>query len=237
MKDSSRIELETLRILSSAPDQPIGSSALVERLAASGMEATEPTVGRALRRLDRSGFTLRVSNRGRVLTQRGQTYVRTLLHQDERNRLEDRVLELMRPQTVSGLLDLLIVRRALEREAARLAAEQASEVEIAALEAETDVAEDPRPGAFHEAVAAASGNQVLIAMLSLISNEQIHTRLRAILEEAGHGRSDRTFSRALLEAIRAHDPDLADAVMTEHFESMLAAISRQAGYSSSFNAE
>jgi GntR family L-lactate dehydrogenase operon transcriptional regulator len=196
-------------------------------LASNGLDASEPSVGRALRRLDRSGFTERVSNRGRVLTPRGISYAHALLAQDERSKLEDRVLEVMRPRTVSALVDLLVVRRALEREAARLAAESASPAQVADLESQVAAPGDPIPGAFHESIARATGNQVLIAILSLISNEQVHTRMRAILEEAGHGRSDRSFSIRMLEAIKRRDPERAEGVMDEHFESMLAALDQQ----------
>ena len=57
-----------LRELGDAPFVPLGSWKMCTALEAAGIETSEATVGRLLRRLDMLGFTRSVANKGRILT-------------------------------------------------------------------------------------------------------------------------------------------------------------------------
>lgn len=226
VEEPTNVELATLRLLASLPEGPVGSSALAGHLAEGGLVVSEPTIGRALNRLDRNGLTVRVSNRGRILTRRGHHRVRRLLSEEARNRARTRLLEVLNPQTAKGLRDVLVVRRALECEAARLAAANATRQDLKLLERAMDPSTNPRPGAFHQALTHASHNDALIAMLDIISNEQLHRRLRAIIDEVGQGSSERAFSLRIVDAIASRNAEAAASVMSRHFASMLSAVAR-----------
>ncbi|HTU73723.1 MAG TPA: FCD domain-containing protein [Trebonia sp.] len=139
-----------------------------------------------------------------------------------------------------GALDALEVRNMLERDAARLAAQRRDEADLAAIEAalrcRAQVRQVPRPAAgpdreaasrafvdadaaFHQAVAAATHNRVLIELYSSLGDP-----LRAPVAEVlrvsddGHDQSH----QALARAIRDGDPAAAELAATELLAMSLA---------------
>ncbi len=141
-------------------------------------------------------------------------------------------VRVLSPAEVSEVYE---VRAALEAEAARLAAQRASEgelEELARLEAalhripKTDLAEQTRADTrFHAALVAASGNREL---------ERLFHQLDAKLALARRYSSDENQSpktlaehRAILEAILAGDPDRAAAAARAHIERFKALVARR----------
>ena len=121
-------------------------------------------------------------------------------------------------------LELVQVRRILEPAATRFAAnlitdEQLTELDELLHRMSTAGSQDELveyDEAFHHIVAAASGNATLASMLNGVSSRTTRGRVwRGVLEA---GATDRTISEhaAILAALRAHDPQLADAAALLH---------------------
>jgi len=118
------------------------------------------------------------------------------------------------------------VRRVLEVSAAGLAAERASAdhtaaiaEEVASLFASID---DPQAFLlhdirFHQAVAAASGNPILGALVEMVSALYYERRREtATLATDRNLRDAADLHRSIYQAIRTHDADRARAIMNEH---------------------
>ena len=140
--------------------------------------------------------------------------------------LDGRQLQLLASLHHVGMPEIYEARRALEVEAAKLAAERATGEQLAAIDAEVvalrssfdDVeAFVAHDAAFHRAVAEASGNAILAAMLGMLQSlvwETMHRRARP-------GRAWREaadFHRRIYEAIRDHDAARARREMERHLE-------------------
>jgi GntR family L-lactate dehydrogenase operon transcriptional regulator len=209
---------------------PAGSGTLMDALHDRGFTLSEPTVGRFLRRLDRLGYTERVSNLGRTLTDVGRARLAELCAADARGQRAQELMRSLRATTPEEVLDVLVARRALEREIGRLAAVHASEQDVAELEAaiasqrqhlahrgiaiEDDIH-------FHRLLAAAARNRLLAAALELIrGDEAIALAIDRILKKTsrryvvGHER--------ILDAVRRHAPDEAEAAMLDHVDAIIA---------------
>lgn len=213
-----------------AHEGPLGSGTLMEQLDRLGVQVSEPTVGRFLRTLDRKGLTARVSNKGRGLTERGRDRLRELCDAESQLHYERELVRTIRSTTIDELVDVLIARRALEGEAARLAAERATPEDLAALEAtireqrELLATRGVATGAdvtFHALIARASRNRVLAAAVDLIRRDkQMTLLLDALLRRTthkwvvGHER--------ILAAIARRAPDDAQRAMVDHINTVIA---------------
>lgn len=215
-------------------DGPMGSPTLMEALHRVEVTVSEPTVGRFLRRLDRDGNTERVSNLGRALTQKGRDSLAVLCAFDRQAHREQELLRAIRVTTPDDVLDVLVARRALEREIGRLAAFHATDEQIAALQNAIDhqrqnlrrtgmaVQDDIR---FHALLAESARNRILAAALNVIrSDSEITMAIDAILKRTsgryvvGHER--------ILDAVRRHSPDDAEAAIVEHINRIIEDVRR-----------
>jgi GntR family transcriptional regulator, transcriptional repressor for pyruvate dehydrogenase complex len=70
---------------------------------------------------------------------------------------------------------------------------------------------------FHRAVAAASGNQILVALMNMVS-AVMYERRRATVERATDLKESVEFHRKIYRLIRARNPEEARAAMSEHLE-------------------
>lgn len=153
----------------------------------------------------------RLANEGLVLHQRGRGY---------------RVAE----WTPESLENLLVVRRALETEAARLAAERADADDLDRLQAMVDhmaalVRDGRRADAyltdveFHMAVAEVSQCKGLIDALRRSHLLEVVQRRLQIYEPLGDFANMSALHQKLVDAIASGDPDRAGAVMHKHLTS------------------
>jgi GntR family transcriptional regulator, transcriptional repressor for pyruvate dehydrogenase complex len=129
-----------------------------------------------------------------------------------------------------ALLDLLEVRRALEVHIASLAARRAGKGDIGDMEMSIDAmrAGGDQPQAFHAAdvrfhenLAAASGNRLLVFLIEALAEPLAESRLQSF---AGHQSRGGTVEdiiqshEAILDAVRARNPKAAAAAMREHLQ-------------------
>lgn len=130
----------------------------------------------------------------------------------------------------AGLEELFELRMLLEPPAARWAAERITPAAVVALTSEVaTVRREARSSAgddyhayrllslhdlrFHEAIAEASGRDLLLQMLRRLHP---HTQLYRLFYQHGHERHTFAEHGAITRALRAGDPDAAEAAMATH---------------------
>ncbi len=125
-------ELFVLRLLGET-EGPVGAGTVREHLASKGFSASEATVGRLLRDLDRRGLTSRVGFQGRVLTDLGSRRLAELSEAKKQEASTETLLERISATGDAADFDLLVAREALESRIARLAAGRVSDKNADAL--------------------------------------------------------------------------------------------------------
>jgi len=124
------------------------------------------------------------------------------------------------------LIELLEVRKMIEPSAAALAAARSSEKQLAAMGREV-AAQEKRPHdrqnlirhdyLFHEVVLQASGNSVLLDLAKFLAPQLVRSRKLTGMASPDLSRSIHQH-RAILEAIRRRDPEMAEHAMRSHLQ-------------------
>jgi GntR family transcriptional repressor for pyruvate dehydrogenase complex len=140
------------------------------------------------------------------------------------------LVNLQRP---GSIVDVMLVRRVLEVEAAGRAATRMSEAELATagdilaqMEAMLDqetIAHDAVMAAdvdFHRVIAEASGNPTLSAMINGLASSTVRARLWRALHKEGVERLTHVEHQAVLSALASRDPDAARLRMGVHLLSV-----------------
>lgn len=230
---------QDLHILSIIAKQgePVGSGTICEELGRMGYQLSEATIGRLLRQLDVKRYTVKVSNKGRILTAIGEKKLQELQAFREQRLYHNELANALQVERLEELMDILIARRAIEGETAKLAASLATPEDIAKLMEIMDRHESLiRQGLhghtydseFHKTIAALGRNRVLIAALEIIWEGAIyppvleHIRLqlkRTIV--ADH--------RKVVEAIARRDGEAARLAMVTHIENVIDDVKRYWG--------
>lgn len=208
---------------------PVGAWYLRRALSERGIRVSEATCGRLLRMMEDAGHVEAKSRKGRVLTPRGQRVLQEWQERLKRDRSQTAFVQSLRVHNPEELVDVLIARRALEGEAAALAAENATPEEIgrlrniireheAALSAQQSGAEENT--AFHLTLAEASRNKVIVAALDVIyRHPDVMTSLEYIRAHAGSKMA--ADHNPVLNAVAQRDPDAARAAMIQHINNVI----------------
>jgi GntR family transcriptional repressor for pyruvate dehydrogenase complex len=227
----SQQELEgsLLEIVEQAPGG-IGSGALAAALRARSIAASQATVGRVLRALDRQSLTTRIGQKGRILTPDGRSLLEDARQRElERARAEQFVVKAAAAAR-SEFVDVLAALRIIEGNIAHLAAREATADQIATmtntLEEERQKLDSPGMGneegtAFHALLEEACGNRFLTAAAEAIwaSNESVKNLwhetnvLTGIASYPDHVN--------ILTAIAAREASKAQILMERHFDSFI----------------
>ena len=229
MEDQPKsLEHATLSILLES-QKPVGASALSLALESLGLEVSMATAGRLLWTLEQKGYVQQVSNKGRILSEEGERLVRTW-NQEERHRsLAEDFFQTLREHSPERLLDVLLARRAIERETSRLAALRGTEEDIAKILTYGDILDNHTRGnlqvavmdrTFHESIAEAAKNPVLGAALRLVrQNGTIRSLFISI-----RAREDYILGgdhQAIAEAIARKNPQEAEETMLRHIDNII----------------
>ncbi len=230
------IELAALALLAESAD-PIGSVRLAEVLRQGGIAVAEATAGRYLRHLDERGLTRALAGkRGRVITEAGRARLAELRDSRRQDEHGARMRRAVAATEVDELVDLLRVRRAVETEAARLAAGRATDEELAQIAAISrrhvhDVGagrDTVEPSMhFHRIIAEASHNRMLIAVALLLldpANEPLEKLLGQIALDSGATLDQAHDHVTLALALGARDAAAAEAAMRAHMDKLIAAV-------------
>ncbi|MBW4718904.1 FadR/GntR family transcriptional regulator [Saccharothrix obliqua] len=153
------------------------------------------------------------------------TYVSSLRADDLLGALSF-VLDLHRGE--DSVLEVLQVRRILEPAAAAMAAQRATPEEVVVLRALCDAVEQARSVAelvehdleFHHAIARCSGNAYLARLLDTLAGPSARTRIWRGITRAGAVERTVAEHRAIVEAVAAHQPELARSWSTVHVAGM-----------------
>ncbi|MFT4015131.1 MAG: FCD domain-containing protein [Paracoccus sp. (in: a-proteobacteria)] len=235
------LELISLSVLAEA-EGPVGSMRLSEVFQEKGHSLSQATAGRFLRQLDLLGLTRGGGKRGRTITRDGLDRLAELHSRRELKKKSALLMNAANVTDLSELCELLLVRRAVESEGARLAALRASNgqlqdilTEARAHVADVEAARVPQAASsvrFHRMIAEASCNPMLIS-IAMVLLEPANPSLTGVLEEVSVG-SSMVASHAkehvlLAEALIARDPERAHDLMYRHISSMIAPVEAQLG--------
>lgn len=226
-------EHEILSVLEEQAE-PLGSGLLSQLLAARGLEVSEATVGRILSEMDRKGLTKKLGFQGRVVTEPGRQKLEQSRTFQHRLTYGNRFIETLGSRKKEDLIDVLVARRAIERELARLAALYATDAEIRLMEVvlreqEQFTAQKQMTSEhdvkFHKLIAVAAKNKVLSAAMDLIRHDgQLSPILEYIRTQVG-GKLAVGHAK-IIKAIKERDPDGAEQAMVQHIESLIADVQK-----------
>lgn len=229
LPEKDKQEYLTLLIIDQS-ESPVGSGHLSRELKNYGWDVSEATAGRMLAQFDVANYTTRVGFQGRVLTSTGQSRLKELEEKKQRSEQGLEFFKVLETRTPEELIDILIARRAIESEIARLAAEHATDDHIKELwaiqrlqkervahwkggAAEQDIA-------FHRVLAKAGRNKVLEGAMELIRQDgQLAPVLEYIRKEV-HSVVSLDHAK-IVSAVEAHDPDAAHQAMVDHVENLI----------------
>jgi len=197
---------------------------------------SESTMNRLLRRLDEQGLTRSQAGRGRVLSSEGQE--RAEQARSERRWHEN--LSQLKMKTLDDVRDLIVARRAVEREVVRSLATDADRDELELLRKRViahDLAvrtsQDRRKATieFHRLLTQACPNRMLRGAASVLLDPAFDV-LDSVLDivAAGHGTlaASPLEHDAILDAVLRRKPDAAEAAMLEHFDRLSDDLTTQA---------
>jgi GntR family L-lactate dehydrogenase operon transcriptional regulator len=211
---------------------PIGCWRIRGALQAVDIIASEATAGRLLRGLDLQGLTQAVGSRGRVLTPKGRRYLVALERSRRYHSCHTDLLRAVRAETIEDVCELLIARRAVEGETARLAALGATKREVREIEraVHQHIEETHRRGvsieynrAFHGLIAQASGSRILRAVINVLMQEEYLQKIQTLIQHAV-GKAVPEDHLVILRAIRDRQPDRAAKAMRAHIERVLRVV-------------
>jgi GntR family L-lactate dehydrogenase operon transcriptional regulator len=230
---SDEAEYIALRELQTNP-APVGCWRIKAVLHEAGIEMSEATAGRLLKEFDSRGLTSVVGAKGRILTEEGERRADNLETLRRRWAYQDELMEAIRAEKIKDIEDLLVARRAVEVETARLAAIHATDADIEQIKAAVQALKNYWLGVggernqnplIHKFIAKASGNRVFDALVNLLyeNNELARTlwtiqRVMKALDPEEHDE--------ILAAIAAHEPEQAAAAMRTHFDRLLEVVKR-----------
>ena len=230
-RQRDQLQFHILELLADATG-PEGSGLLLRGTRARGVDASQATLGRALKVLDDRGLTLRVGNKGRTITPEGRRWLSEARRLQGMSRWTEETLTAVGQSTLRELRASMVARRALEGEIARLTAENASPAEVAELRRIVeDQGQDLETGGrgagqavdFHLALARACGNRFLAAAASLVRTSS--AALENLMYHLG-ATIGSSYDRHIevVEAIAGRDPAGAARAMVLHLNELITDI-------------
>jgi GntR family L-lactate dehydrogenase operon transcriptional regulator len=220
---------------------PIGAGA-IQRAIASRVRLSSASVGIILRDLQDQGLVVREGYRGHRLTPKGRTFLENYRNRQKKACLADRIFDYLTGSERQRLADILEARRAIETEAARLAASRAEELDLRRLgrnvEEQGKTTEARQRSLldreFHAALLDAAHNPLLNTLFDFSEQltaasdgESVDNFLSKIREEIG----EILFEDHLrvLRAVSARDAAEAERAMAAHMDRVLAFLDRTDG--------
>lgn len=207
---------------------PVGSGSACRALNEATFTVSEATAGRLLRLLDQQGLTRREGFKGRVLTKYGEERLQAYVQEEKRRHFSLQLAQLVKSRNMAELVEILVARKAIEREIARLAACNISAEQLCLME--TIVFPGQRFGAssvaqqdveFHNLLAEAAGNKVLKAALDLIRQDAQLSPVLEYIRTQVHSQVLQDHMK-IVGALKGRDPEAADRAMVEHIENLIA---------------
>ena len=223
------LDYDILKLLRES-NEPLGAVNLSIMLAEK-YSASQSTIGRKLLYMDHEGYTKKIKNTGRILTEKGRRFLDDLEDRLIYERMQRAFMESLNPSTLKDLIDILVARRGLEREACRLAAKNATKEHIIKMEqaleeqkrkiAEYGEAGDEEDNRFHRMIALGSGNKVIQITISLLRKQNdLAMHLGTVRKLIGGGELYKEHVK-ILECIKCKDCSGAEQAMEEHINKII----------------
>lgn len=191
---------------------------------------SQSTIGRRLLIMDHLGYTQKVKNMGRILTEKGKDFLTDLDYELSNEKVKSNFFESLNPSTLKDLIDILIARRGLEKESASLAALNANEEEITKMEevlAEQKrkidvfgIAGDEEDSRFHRLIATASKNKVLYIAVTLLRKQNDLAMHFGTVRKIIGGELYYEHNR-ILSCIKKRDSKGAEQAMEDHINKII----------------
>lgn len=204
---------------------PVGASYISSRL-----NMAPATVGRILAELDKNGLLTKVSNKGRILTQKGYEHLAREAQKKEKKETAAQLVHTATKADKTTLLEILQVRRLLEVYTARQACQNATEDEICELERlMLEHLHEIRRGGLgssidleiHLAIARFSRVQTIYQILKIILTEDnVYTKFSYVSDHVKHTQIKQ--HDAIIQAIRERNPEKAGEAMNIHLTQVMA---------------
>ncbi|WP_309105177.1 FCD domain-containing protein [Microbacterium sp.] len=222
MRELSTVEEVIVSVLR-AQNTPTGARTICRELAVEGFETSESTVNRLLTALDARGLTEPLGRKGRVLSADGRRRAEALLLDRHRSLYFERAL---RMESVDDLIDHLVARRGIEREASRAAALRATDDEIRQLQQSAAAGRTALHDRldFHRAVGDASHNKQIQAIANTLFVERLDPLESVALTvglRQGTQEEWENDHRVIAARIADRDPDAAEQAMGAHLDSTI----------------
>jgi len=206
---------------------PIGATTLNIQLGPK-LGLGQATIGRKLLEMDSKGFTVKRGLQGREISDHGRTHLNEIFREMTLEKENQQFIQSLDAGTKERLLEVLAVRRIIESEAARLAAQKCTPDMIGAMEEVLNrqagkIAKE-EPGTdedleFHDLVAHASSNSVLKDVLVIIRRASQLSPLVATIRQKVGGRL-LSEHLEILKMMKLRAPDSAAEAMAQHIGSL-----------------
>lgn len=221
-------ELIVLECIASS-ETPIGSWYLVEKLEEKGIKVSSATIGRILRTLEKHGYVQKEKFKGRMITEKGLEAIEKAKTIKKINYHKNQLDKIITTDVLEKYIMVLQARIAIERETAKLAAQNITEEEVKHLEEilkrqeknykeGKSVSQDDID--FHKTIAKASRNEVFEALYNIISTykqqSKFFERIRLQVKlpyNISH--------RKIFNAIKNHNDMEAEKYMMEHIKNLM----------------
>ncbi|GHV53990.1 GntR family transcriptional regulator [Synergistales bacterium] len=210
----------------------LGAGKAQAELRSAGIIVSEPTAGRALRDMEALGLLEKNGSSGRKLTSLGAKLLREHRAELEKINLTNDFAKSIKATEKAELLDILVARRAIEIELAKLAAPNITGEELDALRDTVSESKrlferresvSPQDTKFHLIIAAASRNKTLAAALGLIWHEgEYAKKLEAIRYSSKKAISED--HEEIVAALAEGDSKKAGERMGAHIDSVLISV-------------
>lgn len=213
--------------------EPIGASTLVHTIGKK-YALSQATIGRKLMEFDVEGYTALQGRKGRILTEKGTSRLAFLKREQQQQEMNLRFLEVLNAAGQEAIIDVLVARRALEREIAGLAARRASKDGINLLrksieEQNAVLARNEVPydedKEFHMLLALLSRNQVLMHAVQLVWEKSLDFPATAFIRRSV-GSALVVDHQRIVDAIAEGSPEAAEQAMVDHINQLIDDVNR-----------
>ncbi|MFF2910287.1 FCD domain-containing protein [Paenibacillus sp. NPDC057934] len=229
---SLQLEHELLSTISLV-GEPVGASTLVHTVGKK-YELSQATIGRKLMELDMKGYVQLEGRKGRILTEKGANRLSQLEKRIHQETLNSRLLEVLNVSGQKAMINVLVARRALEREIASLAAQRATPDHIELLrnsiQEQLEVLSEnqiPYEGdrEFHHLLALIARNDILMHAVQLVWDRSRELPATAFIRNSVGSKLVVDHQR-IVDAIAEGSPEKAEQAMVDHINQMIEDVKR-----------
>lgn len=193
------------------------------------IDSSQATIGRVLLGLEHQGYLEKSSNKGRIITERGQAYLKQLNDHQSINSSTEELIKISTSTDKSTLLEVLATRRLLEKETAYLTAQNISDEQVQELTGIIDRQQEQKSRGllgekedleFHCRIANISGNRVIEQILNLILTQKNVYQDFSYIRQKLITRSSNDH-RSIISAFANRDPESASQNMVNHINALI----------------